>query len=266
MLPNLSDLSQSINLQANQIPIDLNNPLPSNFQQPSSVSNAQMPNTGTPPHLNLTSIDNNSKQDDPLAPLLKEIEDNPIQDINYFEPDGASLVKHNLIKFQVDLVSRKEIIRKWLEGMPSKEIAADYNLSTRAVNRIVETNETTRMDLERHYLATSASRENYRISETKNNLLSFVDDAIKTAEKDSDLLSAQDKMGLLHQVADVFNRLDNTSRLNTSRPTTVVEHHDVKVDVAAILKELKTPEDKLAFLQSQSNNLKKTYDGQTVSK
>lgn len=191
---------------------------------------------------------------DPVSNILQQIQDNPIQDISFFEDSGKQ------ITIQIDLEKRKKIIYDWLNGMEPKDLAMKYRVSKIAINKIIDSNEDTRLEIERRYFATAAARENLRISETKNKLITYVNDALdEVLAGDSDM-TAEKKVKFLSNIAMLFDKLDNTSRLNANKPTSLTEHRDVKLDVAAIIKEMHTPEDKVLFLQNQLSQMRNTYD------
>jgi len=178
--------------------------------------------------------------------ILQDIENNPVQELTVTEDNTDKP-----IKISVDLETRKKIIFEWLNGASPKDIGNKYNLSTRAINSIIDNNEATRLEIEKRYLATVAARENVRISETKDRLITYINDALTKAMEDEFDLTPEKRIKFLNNIASMFDRLDNASRLNANKPTSLSEHRDIKVDFAEILKQINTPEDKKAFLQKQ---------------
>ena len=178
--------------------------------------------------------------------ILQDIENNPVQELTVTEDNIDKP-----IKISVDLETRKKIIFEWLNGASPKDIGDKYNLSTRAINSIIDNNEATRLEIEKRYLATVAARENVRISETKDRLITYINDALTKAMEDEFDLTPEKRIKFLNNIASMFDRLDNASRLNANKPTSLSEHRDIKVDFAEILKQINTPEDKKAFLQKQ---------------
>jgi len=178
--------------------------------------------------------------------ILQDIENNPVQELTVTEDNTDKP-----IKISVDLETRKKIIFEWLNGASPKDIGNKYNLSTRAINSIIDNNEATRLEIEKRYLATVAAREILRISETKDRLITYINDALTKAMEDEFDLTPEKRIKFLNNIASMFDRLDNSSRLNANKPTSLSEHRDIKVDFAEILKQINTPEDKKAFLQKQ---------------
>ncbi len=199
---------------------------------------------------------------DNISTILEEIENNPIQELSTLEEIDNEILPS---KITIDLLTRKEIIKEWLDGKQTKEIGYKYNISSRAVQKVIDSNEETRLEIEKKYFAVAAARENFRISETKNNLLSYINDALVSVTQESDTMDAEKKIKFLNNISMIFDKLDNASRLNANKPTSVTEHRDIRVDVAEVMKQFQTPEEKLAFLQNQSNNLKKTYEGELAT-
>lgn len=168
----------------------------------------------------------------------------------------------------VDLVTKKEIIQQYLEGKNKKDIGNQYGLSTRAVSIIIEGNSEIRLETEKKYLSTSLARENYRLSESKNKLLDFIDNTLDEVISDPDSLNPESKMKVLNNIAALFDKLSITARLNADKPTNITESRELKVDVAKIMEQLQTPEDKLNFLRRQSTSEKinkPIYDGEVTT-
>ena len=123
--------------------------------------------------------------------ILKEIEENPIQQIETSETADNKLP----VVISVDLRTRKEIIRDWLSGMEKKEIAAKYSLPTRSISVIIDKNDDLRLDIEKRHLAITAARENVRLSETKNKMLNYIDSTLdETFANNSEELTTEKKL------------------------------------------------------------------------
>lgn len=178
--------------------------------------------------------------------ILKELDENKVQTLVLHESE-----EQEQSKVSVDLVTRKKIIQEFLEGNDKRSIGDKYNISTRAVTMILDSNKDIRHETEVKYQATAIARENYRLSETKNKLMDFIDDTLNQALQD-DELTTETKLKVFNNIAATFDKLSITSRLNKELPTNINETRELKVDVAKIMKELPTDEDKLNFLRRQN--------------
>ena len=119
--------------------------------------------------------------------------------------------------------------------------------------------------MEKQYLNTALSRENYRLSEAKDKLISFINKTLEDAESSGEM-STEARMKVFNNVAAVFDKLSITSRLNQEKATNINEKRTIDVDVAKITEQLTTNEDKLNFLRNQRPNAPiKAYEGEVVT-
>lgn len=194
--------------------------------------------------------------------ILKELDENKVQTLVLHEKEQEQ-------KVSVDLVTRKKIIQEFLEGHDKKDIGNKYNISTRAVTMILDSNKDIRHETEIKYQATALARENYRLSETKNKLMDFIDSTIDEAIVDNQgVLTSESKLKVLNNVAALYDKLAITARLNAEKPTQISETRHIKADLGEILKQLPTTDDKLNFLRRQnapSNINKSIHDGEIIS-
>lgn len=202
--------------------------------------------------------------------IIKEMEENPVQRLQV-EPEPLSDPTTKPIILSVDLRTRKEIIADWLSGLDKRSIAEKYNIPTRSVTAIVDNNADIRLDVEKRFHTTIAARENVRLADTKDKLLSYInktlDDVMDTAKEDG-TMNDEKKIKFLNNIAMIWDRLSSTLRLNQEKPTTISENRTLKVDIAEVMSQLPTPEDKLAFLRNQSQGLKNTtaVEGQIIDR
>lgn len=202
------------------------------------------------------------KEIEQQAILLKEIDSNPVEEYQPLETDedtnGTDL--HTTAPsqkiYRVDLATRREIIRRWLQGNDPKEIGKDYGLSTRTVNLIIENNEKTRLDIEKRYFSVIASRENFKVAQVKDNIIDFVKDTLVDVHEG--VVSPEIRLKFMGSVAGMLDKLDNISRLNQDKATSIAKttNTNINIDVAEAMKQFKTPTEKLAFLQSQAAHLR----------
>lgn len=162
--------------------------------------------------------------------------------------------QEEILPTRLSLIDRKQIIRKYLEGTSKQDIAKEYGISTRGVTTVLENNHDIRTQTEKRYLATALSRENYRLSETKNKLIDFVDYTLEELAKDPESMTPDKRITVLNQVAALFDKLSLASRLNQDKATDISETRQINVDIAKIIEQLPTAEDKLNFLRKQKPN------------
>jgi hypothetical protein len=140
---------------------------------------------------------------------------------------------------------QKKIISLFLWGEDPKEIAKKYNITTKLVTSIVQSNTTTRTDIEKSNIALNITRENAKIYDLKLKALDLLDSAIEeSATKD-------DKQKFIQNFTAWFSTMDKTFRLNNDMATDNKQTKHTTVDVAKILEQMKTPEQKKAFLLDQ---------------
>jgi hypothetical protein len=189
--------------------------------------------------------------------IIKEIEDNPVQNIQVESDATTPDLKPTIIS--VDLRTRRQIITDWLSGLDKRSIAQKYELPTRSITAIVDNNEDIRLDIEKRFHSTVAARENIRLADTKDKMLSYInqilDDTLDPSKADG-TMTDEKKVKFLNNIAMLWDRLSSTLRLNQEKPTSISETRSLKVDLDKILAQLPTPEDKLAFLRNQSQGAK----------
>jgi len=146
----------------------------------------------------------------------------------------------------------KEIIQLYLEGSKKTDIAKRYNATTNAITKVIESNADLRLETEKRYQATAMARENYRLSETKNKLISFIDATLEETVNDPTAMTTEAKMKVLNSIAALFDKLSITSRLNAEKPSSIAETRKLSIDVDKVIAQLDTNEDKLNFLRGQN--------------
>lgn len=136
-----------------------------------------------------------------------------------------------------------------LSGKSEKELAKEYNISTRAVSDIV-TDRALVSEAHRNFLDVTLAKENKKIAELKNEVLGFFSDAVQ------ELKTQDNKVKYTQDVVLILGTIDKIMRLNSEKPTEITNNTQTTttVDVAAILSELQTPEQKRAFLLSGMKN------------
>jgi hypothetical protein len=178
-------------------------------------------------------------------PILKEIENNPIVSVETLE-DNKPVI------FNISYRDRKEIIIDYFNGMTPEEISSKWELPVRTVNTIINKSDELRMEVEKRYFAVNVARENVRIADCKNRMIDYVNQTLENAE--SEQLGVKDRMKTIQNLASVLDKLDKSYRLNNNMPTSSNETTHKVIDVAKIIEQFKTPEEKLEFLQRQNQN------------
>lgn len=136
-----------------------------------------------------------------------------------------------------------------LSGKSEKELAKEYNISTRAVSSIV-TDRVLVSEAHRNFLDVTLAKENKKIAELKSEVLGFFSDSIQ------ELKTQDNKVKYTQDVILMLSTIDKIMRLNSEKPTEITNNTQTTttVDVAQILHELQTPEQKRAFLLSGMKN------------
>ncbi len=191
--------------------------------------------------------------DNQVDQILKEIDKNKVELVPDEDDD-------ELVRVSISPIQKKEIITRYLQGEDKKDIARHYGISTRSVTNILEKDTDIRLEIEKRYLSVAMARENYRLSEAKNQLIAFVENTVKDVNDDPDSVSKLDKMKVLNNIAAVFDKLSITSRLNQEKSTNITEKRELNVDLDKVLAQLPTAQDKLNFLRQQKPNKEIVYD------
>ena len=145
---------------------------------------------------------------------------------------------------------RENLIIDWLDGTNSvDEICKKHNVSKTVLANLLDSDQgkEIRTSLEAKYQALAIARENRMAEEIKNDVHEYVRKALQTYADQPDAIKYIDK------IAVMFNAIGNNQRLNrgeaTERGETV--NRNVNIDVAKLMNELKTPEEKKEFLLNQ---------------
>lgn len=134
----------------------------------------------------------------------------------------------------------------YLEGANKNQIAKKFNTNYNQINKIIESPEI-KLEVEKKYYALSKAKENRIIDETKGDIINFIRKAIK------EQLDEPGKLAYMKEIVMAVSELDRISRLNSGEVTDRTENtnKNINYDVAKLMKDLKTPEDKKRWLQSQ---------------
>ena len=144
---------------------------------------------------------------------------------------------------------KKDVMAMSLEGMPNKEIAIQFEVPTRTISALLRNNKPVLTNTEQNFFSFAILRENQRITELKDLHHSVIEKSIKS-------LGEEEKPHLfIDKMAPTMAELDKQLRLNNNQATenkaTQTQH--VEVDIAKVLEQLKTVDEKKAFLLSRLN-------------
>lgn len=149
-------------------------------------------------------------------------------------------------KNTLNLEEQTEAIVLYLKGSDPKSIAEQFNVDTKAIKEVVE-NKELRTNVEKQHIELTAAKEARKIDEVKESIINLMKSAADEA------MDLPNKMLFMDKASKMISDLDRISRLNREQNTSndMVVNKNVKVDVAAIIKELQTPDQKRAFLRNQ---------------
>lgn len=144
----------------------------------------------------------------------------------------------------IPLKEKYNVVIDFLSGTPKKEISKRYNIDPRSLSVILNNDNQTNTDLEKRMFSLYLLRENHRIIEIKERIMCFFEQATEEA------LIKDGKPFFVDKFKGIFEVLDKAQRLNENRPTDLSQNNStlINADIAKIMAELKTPEDKKAFL------------------
>ena len=139
---------------------------------------------------------------------------------------------------------KTKIIERYLGGEDAKDIAKDFKISTREVTSICTNNPITRTEIEKKVFEVDVARESVRVQQIKDDIYTYIHTTVQEG------LTKDNKEGFMETILSMLNQLDKIGRLNREKPTNIEETNSksIHLDVAKTLKELKSPEDRRAFL------------------
>lgn len=149
-------------------------------------------------------------------------------------------------KNTLTLPEQKNVITKYLNGAKPSKLATEYDVTTKTIKDVVS-NKDLRTDVERKHIELTASRESRKIDNIKDQMLKFISTAITEA------MDEDKKIVFMDKISKMISDLDRISRLNREQNTSndTLTTKNVKIDVANIISQLQTPDQKRAFLRQQ---------------
>lgn len=155
----------------------------------------------------------------------------------------------------------KEIKRRYLEGQDAKSLGKEFNTSTNSINVIVKTSNTTNIEIVKPEFTFDIAKENQRIAEIKDKFFTLIEVTLQEA------MFVDEKFLFVPKFKGLLDVIDRIGRLNSGMSTENITSVQTKFDVAEVIKELNTPEDKKKFLLNQlENNLLTASSGKRGSK
>lgn len=141
---------------------------------------------------------------------------------------------------------KQNIITRYLSGDSATALAKEYKVPHGIIKTILD-NPEARLIIEKKDFELSRAKESRRMDEIKDQMLTFISTAITEA------MDGEKKIVFLDKIKGMIDSLDRIARLNRGELTDNTQHTEKKIsiDVAAIVSELKTPEQKKEFLRKQ---------------
>ena len=151
-----------------------------------------------------------------------------------------------MLAYSLTFQQKSDLIAKYLAGASYKSLSEEFNLPTKTVKQIID-NPEARLLIEKQQLTVSKAKESRRIDEIKSDILEFITASLREA------MDGEKKIVFIDKVSKLLDTLDRIARLNRGEVTDNTAHTEkrVEVDVAKVIAELKTPEQKKEYLRQQ---------------
>lgn len=153
----------------------------------------------------------------------------------------------------IDIAQAKEVRRRYLAGQTKAAIAREVGISPASVTKCINDEEygVLSVPVEARDLYAEMKVENEKIMDIKTKMMEFVEKSLDEA------MEANNKHLFIDKFKGMLDSLDRIIRLNSEKPTSISEERTVKVDVAEVMKQLKTPAEQRSFLREQADQLRK---------
>lgn len=148
------------------------------------------------------------------------------------------------------LEEKTQIITDYLRGKDKKNISKKFGVDPRTITAVIS-DDNLRTETERRHIELTQSRESRKIDDVKNEILQYVLDTMKEVNSSPDIMSTSKKIGFFDKISKMVSDVDKISRLNREQSTSNDTQRRVVFDVAGVVKNLKTNDDKKNFLKSQ---------------
>lgn len=149
-------------------------------------------------------------------------------------------------KNTLTLPQQKNVIAKYLNGAKPSALATEYDVTTKTIKDVIS-NRDLRTEVDKRHIELTAAKESRRIDDIKDQMLTFISSALTEA------MDEEKKIVFMDKVSKMISDLDRISRLNREQNTSndTLTTKNVKIDVANIISQLQTPDQKRAFLRQQ---------------
>lgn len=165
-------------------------------------------------------------------------------------------------KERLPFARAKELQRDYLMGMSKQELSKKFDIPANSINSYLNISPETRTEIEKQLCTLPVLRENAKITELKDELLS----TIRTTLTSYQTLEPEYQIKNAHVLTDIISTIDRIQRLNNEKPTDIQhsKNETQYIDVAETIKALKSPdmsrEQRIVFAQEQlANNLQSNH-------
>ena len=160
----------------------------------------------------------------------------------------------------IPMEDRVEVRRLYLEGHPKTKILKKFKITKSIFEEIISSKELETLseriedDSIIEAFGSNAAKADEEIRKKVKEILDSMLDLIKQAVVEGS--EAKNKHLFIKDFKGLLDSLDRIKRLDSDKPTDISEQREKKVslDIAEVMKELKTPEQKKAFLLQQLND------------
>lgn len=160
---------------------------------------------------------------------------------------GMGLANDGTSMANITLDDKIAVRTMWLNGNSIPDIMGHFKISKDLVAKILNDDDHIAKRLAAEGIQRKLDAETEKIMTIKDETLDFIRTAIQESQK------VENKHLFIEKIAKALETVDRLQRLNQNRATEIKEERKTitSIDVAQVLKELKTPEDQKAFLRRQ---------------
>ena len=160
-----------------------------------------------------------------------------------------------MAKKPLTLEQNTEIVKEWLTGDYSKSaLSKKWGITPGRLMKIVSGEPRTNTLIEKEHFELVVAKEQEKIADIKEKVLNFLEQAVVEGNE------AEEKMQYVSKIMDIMNQMDRIQRLNRGEATQITKNEtqetNINVNVADVIKELKTSDDKKRYLAQQMEEVK----------
>lgn len=151
------------------------------------------------------------------------------------------------VKPKLDLDTKIAVRTRWLEGRSISDLQEEFKLSHDLVTKILNDDDIIAKRLAAENIQRKLDVETEKIMEIKDSTLDFIRTTVQEAK------DAENKHLFIDKIVKALEAIDKVQRLNQNRATEITEtrKQTTHFDVAAVMKQLDTPDAQKAFLRKQ---------------